>query len=85
MAPPRSLLAMPQPGPKRPEPTELQKVHCERVRIIRDREVDEAHRIRIELAAAIREAKASGLSWRHMEELCGMRQQTMQKIISHNH
>lgn len=73
---------MPQPGPKRPDPTELQKVLCERVRILREREAVEAHHLRLELAGAIREAKASGLSWRHMEQLCGMRHQTMQKIIS---
>lgn len=76
--------AMPQPGPKRPEPTELQRVLCERVRILREREAVESHRLRLELATAIREAKASGLSWRHLEELTGIRHQTMQKILSHN-
>ena len=72
---------MPKPGPKRPEPTELQSVLCERVRILREREAVEKHQLRLQLAGAIREAKASGLSWRQMEKLCGMRHQTMQKII----
>ena len=78
----KDSFAMPNPGPKRPEATELQMVLCERVRVLRDREAEEAYQRRVELAAAIREAKASGLSWRHMEQLCGIRHQTMQKIIS---
>lgn len=85
MASKRTPPEMPLPGPKRPAPSELQRVLCERVRVLREREAVETHRLRLELAQAIREARATGLSWRGMEELTGMRHQTMQNILSHNH
>ena len=76
-----NIRAMRRPGPKRPVPNEMQLALAERVRLLRDRHFEQAHRNRVELAEAIVAARASGLSWRHLEELTGIRHQTMQQII----
>ena len=62
-------------------PTPEQLALAQRIRTLRDEHFAATTRHRLELCDAITDARDSGLSWRHLEELTGIRHQTMQQII----